>query len=70
MFIKSIDASTYVKDASLLCELMEGFIKDIGVNNVVQIIIDNAANYVATGKMLMERLSTLFVLHALLIVLI
>ena len=60
MFIKSIDASAYVKDAALLCELMEGFIQDIGVHNVVQIITDNATNYVETGKMLMERHSTLF----------
>ena len=30
------------------------------MHNVVQIIKDNAANYVAAGKMLMERHSTLF----------
>ena len=35
MFIKSIYASTYVKDATLLCELMEGFIQDIRVHNFV-----------------------------------
>ena len=29
MFIKSINASTYIKDAALLCKLMEGFIQDI-----------------------------------------
>ena len=59
MFIKSIDAPAYVKDAALLCELMEGFIQDTEVHNVVQIITDNAANYVVVGKMLMEAL-TLF----------
>ena len=42
MFVKSVDASTHVKDATLLCELMEGFIQDIGVHNVVQVITDNA----------------------------
>ena len=26
MFIKSVDASTHVKDATLLCKLMDGFI--------------------------------------------
>ena len=50
MFIKSIDASTYVKDATLVCELMEGFIQDIEVHNVVQIITGNTANYVVAGK--------------------
>ena len=60
MFIKSIDASAYVKDAALLSELMDGFIQDIGVHNIVQIITNNAANYVVAGKMLMKRDSTLF----------
>ena len=54
-FIKSVDALAHVKDASLLCELINGFIEEIGFPNVVQIITDNAANYVVAGKMLMER---------------
>ena len=33
---------------------------DNRVHNVVQVITDNAANYVAAGKMLMERHSPLF----------
>jgi hypothetical protein len=31
MFIKSVDASAYVKDAQLLCELLDGFIQEIGL---------------------------------------
>eukprot|EP00253_Pinus_taeda_P015844 PITA_15844 len=38
----------------------DGFIREIGVQNVVQVITDNAANYVSSGKMLMERHPTLF----------
>ena len=49
---------------------MEGFIQDIRVHNVVQIITDNAASYVVVGKMLMERHSIYFALRVLLIVLI
>jgi hypothetical protein len=60
MFIKSIDASTHVKDATLLCELMDAFIQEIGMHNVVQIITDNATNYVAAGRLLMERNRSLF----------
>jgi len=60
MFIKSVDALAHVKDASLLCELLSGFIEEIGLPNVVQIITDNAINYVAAGKMLMERHRLLF----------
>ena len=59
MFVKSVDASAHVKEA-LLCELMDGFIQDIGVHNVVQFISDNAANYVAAGRMLMDRYPSLF----------
>jgi hypothetical protein len=60
MFIKSIDASAHVKDAALLCEVMDVFIQEIGVHNVVQIITDNAANYVVVGRLLMERNRSLF----------
>ena len=35
MFIKSIDASAYVKDAQLLCELLDGLIREIGPQYVV-----------------------------------
>jgi hypothetical protein len=54
MFIKSMDASAHVKDATLLCELINGFIQEIGLHNVVQIIIDNAANYVVVGRILLK----------------
>ena len=32
----------------------------LGYTNVVQVISDNAANYVATGRMLMDRYPSLF----------
>eukprot|EP00253_Pinus_taeda_P007232 PITA_07232 len=60
MFIKSLDASEHIKDAATISELLDGFIREIGVQNVVQVITDNAANYVSVGKMLMERHPTLF----------
>eukprot|EP00253_Pinus_taeda_P003832 PITA_03832 len=60
MFIKSIDASSHIKDAKLLCDLLDVFILEVGAKHVVQVITDNAANYVVVGKMLMERQPTLF----------
>jgi hypothetical protein len=60
MFIKSIDALAHVKDATLWCELMDAFIQEIGMHNVVQIITDNATNYAAAGRVLMERHRSLF----------
>jgi hypothetical protein len=53
MFIKSVDASAYTKDAQLLCELLDDFIRERGLQFVVQVIMDNAANYVVAGRMLM-----------------
>ena len=60
MFIKPMDASEHIKDAATICELLDGFIQEIGVQNVVQVVTDNAANYVSAGRMLMERHPTLF----------
>ena len=39
---------------------MEEVLKEVGEENVVQIVTDNAANYVAAGKLLMERHRHLF----------
>ena len=50
MFIRSVDASAHIKDATLLCELLDGFIQEIGRQNVVQVITDNTANYVVAGR--------------------
>ena len=60
MFIKSVNASTQVKEATLLCELLDGVLQEIGLENVVQIITDNATNYVAVCRLLMERHPSLF----------
>eukprot|EP00253_Pinus_taeda_P004546 PITA_04546 len=60
MLMKFVDASAHIKDARLLCELLDLFIQDVGPSNVVQVITDNTANYVATGKLLMERYPNLF----------
>jgi hypothetical protein len=60
MFMKSVDASAHVKDAALLCDLLDGFIQEVGLQHVVQVITENAANYVVVGRMLMSRYPTLF----------
>ncbi|XP_059066890.1 uncharacterized protein LOC131858042 [Cryptomeria japonica] len=60
MFLKSIDASSHVKNATYLCEAIEEVIQEVGEENVVQVVIDNAASYVAAGKLLMERHPKIF----------
>jgi hypothetical protein len=60
MFIKSVDAYAHVKDAALLCKWLHGFIEEICARHVVQIMTDNATNYVVFGRMFMERHGTMF----------
>eukprot|EP00253_Pinus_taeda_P001982 PITA_01982 len=60
MFIKFVDASNQIKDARTLCDLLDAFILEVGEQHVVQVITDNAANYVVVGRMLMDRHPTLF----------
>jgi hypothetical protein len=50
MFLKSIDASDQVKDAQLLFRLLDEVVMEVGVENVVQVITDNASNYVAAER--------------------
>jgi hypothetical protein len=46
--------------AVMLADLLEKRIEGIGKENVTQIVTDNGANYKAAGKILMERIPTLF----------
>ena len=50
MFIKSVDASGYVKTGEKIFELLNSFVEEIGEQNVVQIVTDNGSNYVLAGK--------------------
>ena len=60
MFLRSVDASDRVKDATLLFELLDEVVMQVGVENVVQVVTDNASNYVLAGKMLEEKHKTIF----------
>ena len=60
MFLKSVDASDRVKDAHMLLQLLDEVVEEVGVENVVQIITDNASNYVLAGKLLEEKHPTIF----------
>jgi hypothetical protein len=60
MFLRSVDASDRVKDVNMLFELLDEVVMEVGVGNVVQVITDNASNYVLAGKMLEEKHKTIF----------
>lgn len=52
MFLESIDASSYSKDANKIFNLLGKFVDKIGEANVVQIVTDSAAANVLVGKIL------------------
>lgn len=59
-FLESVDASSEVHSATMLAELLQEKIEDIEKDNVVQVVTDNGTNYKAAGKILMDRIPTLF----------
>ncbi|GJN11859.1 hypothetical protein PR202_ga30091 [Eleusine coracana subsp. coracana] len=46
-FLESIDASSEVRDAQMLADLLEKRIEDIGKDKIVQVVTDNGANFKA-----------------------
>ncbi|XP_075653895.1 uncharacterized protein LOC142624250 [Castanea sativa] len=52
VFIRSVDASDLVKDAINLSNLFDEIVNWVGPANIVHLVTDNAANYVAAGRIL------------------
>ncbi|KAM0840273.1 hypothetical protein ACQ4PT_059783 [Festuca glaucescens] len=59
-FLESVDASIECQDARMIADLLEKRIEDVGKENVVQVVTNYGANYKAAGKILMERIPTLY----------
>ncbi|XP_068666308.1 uncharacterized protein [Aristolochia californica] len=59
-FHRSVDASTYFKNTKYMADLFDSVIQDFGPENVVQIIMDNALNYVGVGNHIMQNYSSIF----------
>lgn len=59
IFLKSIDASAISKTDDKVFKMMDDIVKEVG-ENVVQIVMDNTANYKAAGEMLMEKRKMLY----------
>ena len=54
-FMKSIDASDTIKNGELMFTYLDDVVEEIGEENVVQVITDNAFNYVNAEMRLMEK---------------
>lgn len=60
VFIRSVDSTEYVKDATYLNKLFNEVIEDIGAECVVQIITDNDASMKKAGMILMQQRPNIF----------
>ncbi|GAU35412.1 hypothetical protein TSUD_160630 [Trifolium subterraneum] len=60
VFIKYVDASRHSKTADMLFKLFKEVVLYVGPENVVQFVTDNAANYVAAGKLLENEFPKLY----------
>jgi len=54
-FLSSVDTSNISKTADKVFKMLYAIVERIEEENIVQIIIDNAANYKAAGQLLMEK---------------
>jgi hypothetical protein len=58
--LKTVDVSDVSKTARLLYQLFREVFLYVGVENIVHMVTDNATNYVAAGKLLMEEFPSIF----------
>ncbi|RVW52179.1 hypothetical protein CK203_077811 [Vitis vinifera] len=50
-----VDASNYIKDHKYIYELLKTIIKEVGKENVVQIVTNNGSAFMKAGKQLMKK---------------
>ncbi|XP_029127873.1 uncharacterized protein LOC109801981 [Cajanus cajan] len=60
IFLKSIDASKISKIDDKIFKMLADVVEEVGEENVVHIVTDNAANYKAVGEMLMKKRTKLY----------
>nr|XP_025621504.1 uncharacterized protein LOC112712803 [Arachis hypogaea] len=60
VFLKSVDASHISKTAEALFKLLRDVVLFVGPENVVYVVTDNAANYVAAGRLLESEFPRLY----------
>ncbi|MQL99116.1 hypothetical protein Taro_031835 [Colocasia esculenta] len=60
IFWKSVDASSKVKNAEYLFQLMDNMVEEIGERRIVQVVTNNAAAFKLAGQKLMEKREHLY----------
>ena len=60
VFLYSLDTSDISKTKEKVFKMLDDVVEEVGEENVVQVVTDNAANYKSAGKMLMEKRKNLY----------
>ncbi|KAI5439756.1 hypothetical protein KIW84_025221 [Lathyrus oleraceus] len=60
VFFNSVDASNICKTIDKIFEMIDVVVEEVGEDNVVQVVIDNAENYKVVGEMLMRKRNKLY----------
>ena len=55
VFLKSINASNNIKNHKYIYKLLKSVIKDVGKENMVQIVTYNGSAFVKVDKLLMKK---------------
>ncbi|XLS45017.1 hypothetical protein HN51_001882 [Arachis hypogaea] len=60
VFLKSINASDICKTAEKIFKMIDEVVEEVGEENVVQVVTDNAANYKKAGQILIKKRKDLY----------
>lgn len=59
-FLKAINARDQVKTPEYIFRILDEAIQEVGEENVVQVVTNNASHCVSAGKMIMEKYKTIY----------
>eukprot|EP00253_Pinus_taeda_P019249 PITA_19249 len=60
LFLKAINAMDQVKTSEFIFGILDEAIQEVGVENVVHVVTDNASNCVGVGKLIMEKYNQIY----------
>jgi len=60
LFLKVVDSTGHKKTAEYIFKILEQAILEVGEENVVQVVTDNASNCVGAGKMIMDKYTKVY----------
>ena len=60
IYHSSVDTTNILKIADYIFSLMDKFVKEVGEENVVQVVTDNKTSFKAVGMLLMKKRKHLF----------